>query len=121
MDQKSNTGQVEILGEFCKIYLYTHYTGDELVKIVYDTLRLKENLDDPEYLARMIFCRMIPPEKWYDNKDFGIGSQMYMNCEHMVTIDIERGLISIFNREEHHTDLYNLDVFINGFLDNANF
>lgn len=40
------------------VYLYTHWRGPDLARIVRDTLRLRLRWNDPPYLARMIFSEM---------------------------------------------------------------
>jgi hypothetical protein len=68
MEININSGQIEIINEVSKVYLYTHNTADSLVKDVYDVLALKLRWDDPDYLTKMLFCKMVPAESWTNDK-----------------------------------------------------
>ena len=65
-----NSGQVIIIGPYGSVFLYTHDTADTLVKDVHDALKVGTRWNDPDYLSKMIFCRMLPIECWLDNNPF---------------------------------------------------
>jgi hypothetical protein len=56
-----------------RVYLYTHWYGDQLPLIVQNAIRRRERWDDPPYLSRIIFSEMIGDEKnLKDSMGFGI-------------------------------------------------
>ena len=95
MDINMNSGQVEILSPYGKVYLYTHDTADTLVSTVHEALALRKRWDDADYLAKMIFCRMITPEHMTDDKGFGIGTQLYADTNLLITLDTMAQVITI--------------------------
>lgn len=95
MKINSSSGQVEIIGPYGKVYLYTHNDGKQLVKEVYETLALRKRWDDPDYLARMMFCRMVPVESWAEETGYGIGTQLYADVELLVTLDTTNQVVTI--------------------------
>ncbi len=46
-------------GTDAPVYLYTHWQGTRLPEIVVDALAMRARWDDPSYLARIVFCRMV--------------------------------------------------------------
>lgn len=66
-------GEVEIISDGGSIHLYTHYDATELPEIVQKALiRGVDAIDDPEYLARIIFCEMIRGDV-LGTEGYGIG------------------------------------------------
>lgn len=63
-----NRAQVFIEAE--GVYLYTHWGADRLVEAVRIALERKERWNDPEYLARIVFCEMV---RGYESKAEGFG------------------------------------------------
>ena len=55
------------------VYLYTHWRGSELPRILRDALARKERWNDCQYLTRIIFCNMIEGEE-DGSTGFGISS-----------------------------------------------
>ena len=90
-----NSGQVQIIGADYSVYLYTHDYAKVLVGIVHDVLSKQKRWDDPDYLTRMIFCAMIPPNEWDSETGFGIGTQYYVDTNLLITIDLTENFISI--------------------------
>lgn len=90
-----NTGQIEIIGPYGRVYLYTHNNADDLINVVSDVLSKQVRWDDPDYLARMLFCRMIPKDKWDNELGFGIGTQMYVNVNMFISLDTVHQSIKI--------------------------
>ncbi len=95
MEISYNTGQIEITGPYGRVYLYTHNTASDLINIVSDVLSRQVRWDDPDYLARMIFCRMVPKDKWNDELGFGIGTQLYKDVNMLISLDTVHQSINI--------------------------
>jgi len=74
-----NSGQVEIIGPFGRVYLYTHDYAKNLVAFVHESLSRRVRWDDPDYLSRIIFCSMIPYNEINNEQGFGIGTQLYVD------------------------------------------
>ena len=78
------------------IYLYQHCDGnmlmDKVVKAVQSPAG-KVRQDDPEYLARIIFCAMVKDD--VDGEiGFGIGTKVHGDIEYLVTVDCENKTIT---------------------------
>jgi hypothetical protein len=91
-----NSGQVEIISPFGRVYLYTHD------------------------LARMIFCEMIPEELWNSDTGFGIGTQLYVDTELLISLDIASQKITV-SSGMHDFDNFSMSFenFIVDFLKDA--
>jgi hypothetical protein len=117
-----NTGQVEIIGPYGRIYLYTHSTADDLINVVNNVLSKNVRWDDPDYLARMIFCKMIPVEDWDNENGFGIGTQLYMDIQMLISLDTVHQTIKIsssFEKYITNSITMSFDDFINKYADSA--
>jgi hypothetical protein len=123
METNINSGQIEIKGPYGSVFLYTHDLAHDILHTVYKILSKKLNWDDPDYLARMLFCKLVPPEFWNSDKGFGIGTQMYHDIKLLITVDtvLKRIIITNFevqgsiNRSLH----YDFDKFIENFTTGA--
>lgn len=117
-----NSGQVQIIGPHGSIYLYTHDNAKTLVGIVHDVLSRRERWNDPDYLTRMIFCAMIPPDEWDSDKGFGIGTQYYIDANLLITIDLPENWISVssFGSGVDNVKMH-LEDFVANFYNSANF
>lgn len=71
--------------EGSKVYLYSHWGGTSVYFAVQAALSLNERWDDPEYLARMIFCRMVEADL-IGATGFGIGTQAHGDIEHLIPV-----------------------------------
>lgn len=119
-----NNGQIEIKGPYGSVFLYTHDLAHNIIHVVHDTLSNSDRLDDPDYLARILFCKLIPPEFWKSETGFGIGTQMYYDIKLLLTIDtvFKKIVITNFdtdnsiNRSLH----YDFKTFIESFTKDAN-
>ncbi|MHC4933702.1 MAG: hypothetical protein ACYTGV_16090, partial [Planctomycetota bacterium] len=69
------------------VYLYTHWGGYELPLVVKKVLQRKARWNDPAYLARMIFCAMIPAGQEDGETGFGIGSSRPDNEHPYILVD----------------------------------
>jgi hypothetical protein len=78
------------------IYLYQHWDGDDLfdkvVKAVNGPVG-KNRQDDPEYLARIIFCEMV---KGCEGREtgYGIGISQHADIEYLVTVNCNEKTIT---------------------------
>jgi hypothetical protein len=122
MEINFNTGQIEIVGPYGRVYLYSHNTANELVIVVSDVLSRQVRWDDPDYLSRMIFCRMIPKNKWDDELGFGIGTQLYKDVNMLITLDTVHQTIKISSAFETYVTnsiTMSFDDFLNKYADSA--
>lgn len=95
MEINRNSGQVEIISPYGRVYLYTHDTARNLLANVYNILSKERRWDDPDYLSRMIFCEMIPEQFWNSETGFGIGTQLYADVELLVSLDTVNQKITV--------------------------
>lgn len=91
-------GQVCIQDE--KVYLYTHWDASNLVNMVRRALARKCRWDDPEYLARIIFCEMIKGNEEGET-GFGISSTKHGDIWRLININCEEQQIVLkdYDRE----------------------
>lgn len=89
------SAQVQVVGEHGSVYLYTHDNASTLVSVVHEVLSRKQRWDDADYLTRIIFCAMIPYDKWSDDKGFGIGTQYLIDTNLLIVINVVTKHISI--------------------------
>ncbi len=120
MNINPNSGQVEIISPFGRVYLYTHDTARNLLSNVYNVLIEEKRWDDPDYLARMIFCEMIPQEFWNSDSGFGIGTQLYVDTELLISLDTVAQKITV-SSGMHEFENFNMSFkeFIVDFLKDA--
>lgn len=115
-----NSGQVQVIGEHSSIYLYTHDGATTLVSTVHDVLSRRTRWDDPDYLARMLFCAMVPPDKWDGQDGFGIGTQYYIDTNLLMVIDTVKKTIAISSFGAGVDDIVmNLEDFVQNFYNSA--
>lgn len=95
MEINRNSGQVEVISLYGRVYLYTHDTARNLLANVYNILSKERRWDDPDYLSRMIFCEMIPEAFWNKETGFGIGTQLYADVELLVSLDTVNQKITV--------------------------
>ena len=122
METNYDTGQVEVIGPYGRVYLYTHETASDLINAVSDVLCRVVRWDDPDYLARMIFCRMIPQKNWNDELGFGIGTQLYADVNMLLSLDTVHQTIKISSAFETyivHSVSMSFEDFINNYASNA--
>ena len=123
MEINHNTGQIEIVGPYGRVFLYTHETASDLITVVSDVLCRVIRWDDPDYLARMIFCRMVPKSNWDSELGFGIGTQMYKDINILITLDTVHHTVKIssyFDTSASRGASMSFADFINKYADNAN-
>lgn len=116
------SGQVEIITAWNKrVYLYTHSNAKSLVGSVHGTLSKKKRWDDPDYLSRMIFCDMIPPDKWDSDRGYGIGTDLCSSVNILVSIDIAKQIITISSAANKIDAIKTtIEDFVDNFYNSAN-
>ena len=94
----STRSQVKLISSsFCTpIYLYQHYDGYGLYKIVNNAINRKARWDDPEYLARIIFSEMIK-DHIDDTTGYGIGTSQHGDIEYLVEVDIDNQRVTEYH------------------------
>lgn len=75
MGDRANVYVKDDYNEGRGVYLYTHNTGYKLPEIVRQVLARKANWNGGDYLARMIFCKMVEGDET-GTMSFGIGAAM---------------------------------------------
>jgi hypothetical protein len=121
LDNKSV--QIEIFNQHgnSPVYLYSHKDAMSIVSTIYEILSMKKRWDDADYLARMIFCAMIPKDKWFEEKGYAIGTTLYDNIALLVSLDIPKQTIKIqINSDLHNYQKMSFDDFVNKFYNSAN-
>ena len=85
-------GQVHIkdLG----VWLYTHWKATELPDTIRRALARKERWDNPEYLARIIFCEMIRDDI-EGTTGYGIGAGQHGDVDRVVEIDCQNKKVAL--------------------------
>lgn len=74
------------------VWLYTHWSGSEIKDTVREALARKERWDDPSYLARIVFCKLVEgAEK--DATGFGISCRMQDNGHSIIVMDTEENAV----------------------------
>ncbi len=76
------------------VFLYTHWGAGEIQEDVRTVIRRGKRLNDPEYLARIIFDQMTLGQQGQDI-GAGIGTQEAGDIEVLVTVDTERKLVTV--------------------------
>jgi len=87
------------------VYLYQHWDGDGLLDTVVNAVQSpagRVRQDDPEYLARIIFCAMVK-EDVEGETGYGIGTHPRSDIQYLVTVDCKNKTITeerIFNTHD---------------------
>lgn len=95
------------------VALYSHWTGKAVLEDLRAGLvfaREKRRLDDAPYLARIIFCRMVPQSEWYEPTGFGI-SQTPPGDSRDVVVDVDNQTVWS-DRNDFNIPLCSIDAFI---------
>lgn len=87
MSIDKNSVQIEILGLYGSIFLYTRNDGVSCIADIHEALSLKTKWEDPDMLSRIIFCRMISQAEWRNIDDYGICPQLYDDTNYIIIID----------------------------------
>jgi hypothetical protein len=120
MEINLNSGQVEIISPYGRVYLYTHSHSDKLISDVYAALKKGVRWDDADYLAKMVFCHMLPLECWQDEIGFGIGTTLYADIDLLVTLDTTKQVISVTSTlDKSYRYSATFDSFVSGYSHTA--
>jgi hypothetical protein len=120
MKINKDSGQIEIISPYGRVYLYTHNDAKSLLTIVHNTLSLKVRWDDPDYLSRMLFCEMIPEQFWSSNTGYGIGTQLYADVELLVSLNTAAQKITLSSGSHEFSNFsMGFEEFIVDFLKDA--
>lgn len=77
------------------IYLYTHWKGSELPKILQQALQKgKERWNDESYLARIIFCAMVGDDM-ESLTGFGISTYFTDNEHPILVVDAQQKIVGL--------------------------
>ena len=121
MDINKNSGQVEIIGPYGRVYLYTHNDASCLVNDVHSALSLRVRWNDPDYLAKIVFCRMVPLEGWHNDFGYGIGTQLYADVNLLITLDTVKQIITLQSATDMNYKFnMSFEEFMLDFLGQAN-
>jgi hypothetical protein len=93
-------GKPEVEGEVDAVVLYTHWGGTDLPIDVQTALTRRERWDDPAYLARIVFCRMIG-DSLEDGTGFGItANSLSDNSYPILVLDCQTERIASRNEDD---------------------
>lgn len=84
-------GQVKI----GNVYLYQHLDAGDLENTVRRVLKRGLRWHDPCYLARMVFCAMVPVDNWRGETGFGIDTEEHYDIEYLITLDTKAQTVNI--------------------------
>lgn len=90
-------GQVLIKDE--GVYLYTHWGATNLVGVVASSLSRQERWDDPEYLARIIFCEMVIDDVG-SPIGYGIGTQKHGDVWRVIELDCGKQTATVIDYDK---------------------
>lgn len=72
------------------IYLYQHFDGYALYKIVCNAIAHRARWNDADYLCRIIFSEMINTgESWNSETGYGIGTTQAGDIEYLVEVNVK--------------------------------
>jgi hypothetical protein len=100
MELNMNSGQVEVISPYGRIYLYTHDHAARLTNDVYTALAARQRWDDADYLAKIIFCHMVPLECWEQDRGYGIGTQLYVDVNLLISVDTVKQEVTITSAKD---------------------
>lgn len=87
------------------IYLYTQWAGSLLPGMLHEALSMQERWDDPAYLTRIIFSRMIK-NSVTGTTGFGISTVPGDGLDRVITVNMMRRSIRVNNSRECSFDEY---------------
>lgn len=114
--------QIEIINQHgsSPVYLYSHEGALSMVNTVYEILSQKKRWDDADYLARMLFCAMIPKDDWDKEKGYAIGTTLYEGIALFISINVPKQTIKIqITKDLHNYESMSFDDFVSKFYNSA--
>ena len=77
------------------VYLYTHWNGNTLADVLRRAIiRGYERWDDPEYLARIIFCEMVQDDI-NGTMGYGIGTTLNDDNEWLIAVSCKHQTVVV--------------------------
>ena len=103
--------RAQVLIKDTGVYLYTHWNGSLLKEHVKTALSRKQRWDDPEYLARIIFCEMV---KGKEDKEtgYGIGTTNHSDVFKLITINCKSEEITVETEHPSSSSTTKFQAFI---------
>lgn len=95
-----NRGNIKVTSEHGSVYLYAHWKGSNLPTIVQTAMRSQSargRWDDEQYLARILFCHLLPKDDWEGETGYGIGTVIGDGDDKVVEVDVgkQRVLVTL--------------------------
>lgn len=79
-----------------QVCLYTHWNGHSLPEVLSSALSEgRGRWTDAQYLARIVFCRMVGPAEWDETTGFGISQSVYDGGDRVLTVDVDRQTVQV--------------------------
>lgn len=120
MGVNPDAGQIEIIGQYGVVFLYTHEKAKDILKTVHSVLSRRDFWEDEDYLSSMLFRELVKDELNTRTTGFGIGTELYINSNLVVTLDIPRKKICITSILEHQNQGYiDFEEFLQNFSNRA--
>lgn len=99
------------------VYLYTHWEATELPETLARVLSRGARLNDPSYLARIIFDEMVGDDQGGET-DYGIDTAPQGDAWRILTVDCSERTVT-FDRDRSYSDdegeSYSFEEFIEAF------
>jgi len=93
MGDRGNIGIVQDGGKDT-VFLYSHWGGSELPATLQNALKREMRWNDPNYLARIIFCEMVKGQEDGET-GFGISSRITDNEHPILIVDCRKQVVKI--------------------------
>lgn len=88
-------GNIKVTNAGRSVYLYTHWSGSDLPTTVQAALRRRQRWDDEQYLARILFCTLVPQKDWSGETGYGIGTVIGDGEDKVVEVDVGQQLVTV--------------------------
>lgn len=96
--------RAQVCIEDTNVYLYTHHEGYLLESLVKAVLMKRERWNDPEYLARIVFSKMIEHDIHGDT-GYGISTSEHGDLQHpLIVLNCKYRMITIGRNSESFED-----------------
>ena len=78
-----------------QVWFYGHWSGWRMPAVLQHAIREgKGRWNDESYFARIVFCRLVPPDKhYYQETSFGISTRMQDNEHPIVVADVNKQIV----------------------------
>lgn len=111
-------GNIIIKDGDSKVFLYTHWAGYRVADTIRKALkRGKDRWGDGQYLGRIMFCELVPKEKWEETTSYGISSTMgdgFEGADIMVDVDTQEVVMYDGHKNEPVGQRIKFDLYANG-------